>query len=41
MEIASGLEVQSISWLLSLEYDAITFGADPKAEYKVWSVIED
>ncbi len=35
MEVASGLEVQSIPWLPSLEYDAVTFGADLKAKYKV------
>ncbi len=41
MRIASGLEIQSIPWLPSLEYDAVTFGAEPKAEYEVWLVIED
>ncbi len=34
MRIVSWLEIQSIPWLLSLEYDAITFGADPKAKYE-------
>ena len=41
MEVVTGLKVQNIPWLLSLEYDAVTFGADLKAEYEVWSVIED
>ncbi len=41
MEVVSGLEAQSIPWLPSLVYDAVTFGADPKTEYKVWSVIKD
>ncbi len=41
MEIASRLEIWSIPWLLSLEYDAVTFGAELKAKYEVWSVIED
>ncbi len=41
MGIVSGLEIRSIPWLPSLEYDAVTFGAEPKAEYEVWSVIED
>ena len=35
MEVASGLESRGISWLLSLEHGAVTFGADPKAEYEV------
>ncbi len=35
MGIVSGLEIRSIPWLLSLEYDAVTFGAEPKAEYEV------
>ncbi len=35
MRIVSGLEIQSIPWLLSLEYDAVTFGAELKAEYEV------
>ncbi len=35
MEGASGLEVQSIPWLQSLEYDAVTFRADLKAKSKV------
>ncbi len=41
MEIVSRLESQGIAWLLGLEHDAVTCGADPKAEYEVWSVIED
>ncbi len=41
MKVASGLKVQSIPWLSSLEYDTVTFEADLKAEYEVWSVIED
>ncbi len=41
MGIASGLKIWSIPWLLSLEYDAVTFGADWKAKYEAWSVIED
>ncbi len=35
MEIASGVGSRSISWLPGLEYDAVTFGADLKAEYEV------
>ncbi len=34
-ELASGLEIRSIPWLPGLEYDAVTFGAEPKAEYEV------
>ncbi len=34
MEIVSRLEIQSIPWLPSLEYDTVTFGADPKAKYE-------
>ncbi len=41
MEVANGLKVQSLSWLLNLEYDTVTFGADLKAKYKIWLVIED
>ncbi len=35
MGIASGLEIRSIPWLPSLEYDTVNFGAEPKAEYEV------
>ncbi len=35
MGIASGLEIRSIPWLLGLEYDAVTFGAELKAQYKL------
>ncbi len=35
MGIVSGLKTQSIPWLPILEYDAVTFGAEPKAEYEV------
>ncbi len=35
MGIVSRLEIQSIPWLPSLEYDAVTFRAEPKAEYEV------
>ncbi len=31
MGIASRLEIRSIPWLLSLEYDAVTFGAETKS----------
>ncbi|KAK0218411.1 hypothetical protein EDD85DRAFT_797789 [Armillaria nabsnona] len=31
----AGLGNRSIAWLPGLEYDVVTFGADPKAEYKV------
>ncbi len=41
MEIASELKIWSIPWLPSLGYDAVTFGADLKAEYEAWLVIED
>ncbi len=34
MGIASRLETRTIPWLPSLEYDAVTFGADLKAEYE-------
>ncbi len=34
MGIVSGLKIQSIPWLPSLEYDAVTFGADLKAKYE-------
>ncbi len=34
MGIVSRLEIQSIPWLRSLEYDAVTFRADLKAEYE-------
>ncbi len=35
MGIVSRLEIRSIPWLPSLEYDAVTFGAEPKAKYEV------
>ncbi len=35
MGIASRLEIRSIPWLLSLEYDAVNFRAELKAEYEV------
>ncbi len=35
MGIASGLEIRSIPWLPSLEYDAVTFRVEPKTEYEV------
>ncbi len=35
MRIASRLEIQSIPWLPSLEYDTVIFGAELKAEYEV------
>ncbi len=35
MEIASGLESQGIYWLLSLEHNTVTFGADPKTVHFV------
>ncbi len=41
MKVVSGLKVWSIPWLLSLEYNTVTFGADLKTEYEVWSVIKD
>ncbi len=41
MGIESGLKIRSIPWLLSLEYYTVTFRADLKTEYEVWSVIED